>query len=272
MLRSFTVTGEQIRAGRALARVEQTELARRSGLSLETIKRLERIRGPVDANTRTLHAINEAFHALGVELYSDEGVGMRSTGASARAVPAGFRNGEAGVFYRLSYSSTLSVSGDELRALLDELLHKAGAHNATLGVTGVVLISHGRCLQVLEGPKQAVQQVYGGISADGRHKDLQVIERRPTAHRQFGDWTIYCGVFPSDEALFRGEPAMADGFRPELLSPAAALGILSMACDLQKSPPRTLRNDVKSCPLAAECLDPVCARGVGHAAEQRRVA
>ena len=272
MVRRFAVTGEQIRAGRALARVEQTELARLSGLSLETIKRLERIRGPVDANTRTLHAINEAFHALGVELYSDDGVGVRSTDALTRALPAGFKSGEAGACYRLSYSSILSVSGDELRALLDELLHKAAAHNATLGVTGVVFVSHGRCLQVLEGPKQAVQQVYGGISADGRHKDLQIIERRPTAHRQFGDWTIYCGVFPSDEALFRGEPAMADGFRPELLSPAAALGILSLAYDLQRSPPRTLRNGVKSCPLAAECLDPVCVGDAGHTPDQRRVA
>lgn len=272
MLRNFTVTGEQIRAGRALARVEQTELARLSGLSLETIKRLERIRGPVHANTRTLSAISAAFHAVGVELYSDEGFGVRSTDAPARALPVDFGRGEAvGAPYRLIYSSTLSVAGDALRALLDELLIKAAAHNASLGVTGVVLISHGRCLQVLEGEKQAVQQVYGGISADGRHKDLQVIENRPASTPQFGDWTLYCGLFPSDEALFRLEPAMADGFRPELLSPASALGILSVARDLQRSPPRSLRDGVRSCPLAAECLDPVCADSGGRR-EQQRVA
>ena len=40
----FGLTGEQIRAARALGRIEQAELAKRSGLSLETIKRLERLR------------------------------------------------------------------------------------------------------------------------------------------------------------------------------------------------------------------------------------
>jgi transcriptional regulator with XRE-family HTH domain len=62
------LTGEQIRAGRALARLEQAELAHRSGLSLETIKRLERIRGPVGANVRTVHALQDAFSAVGVSV------------------------------------------------------------------------------------------------------------------------------------------------------------------------------------------------------------
>ncbi len=60
------LTGEQIRAGRSLARVDQAELARRSLVSLETIKRVERIRGPIAANIRTLQAITRAFAALGI--------------------------------------------------------------------------------------------------------------------------------------------------------------------------------------------------------------
>jgi transcriptional regulator with XRE-family HTH domain len=61
-----TLTGEQIRAGRSLARVDQAELARRSLVSLETIKRVERIRGPIGANLRTLEAITDAFASLGI--------------------------------------------------------------------------------------------------------------------------------------------------------------------------------------------------------------
>ena len=68
----LTLTGEQIRAARALSRVEQAELARLSGLSLETIKRLERIRGPVDANARTLRAIQDAFGNIGVQFEGDD--------------------------------------------------------------------------------------------------------------------------------------------------------------------------------------------------------
>jgi DNA-binding XRE family transcriptional regulator len=43
------ITGEQFRAARAMARIEQTDLARQAKVSVETIKRLERTEGPVSA-------------------------------------------------------------------------------------------------------------------------------------------------------------------------------------------------------------------------------
>jgi transcriptional regulator with XRE-family HTH domain len=77
-MRSLMLTGEQIRAARAFARIEQAELARRAGLSLETIKRLERIHGPVEANVRTVAAITAAFEAAGIVFDFDQaGVGVR---------------------------------------------------------------------------------------------------------------------------------------------------------------------------------------------------
>ena len=71
--------GEQIRAGRAFLRLEQSELAAAAGVSLETIKRLERMRGPVEANTRTVAAIAQAFHQRGIvfDLRSGGGPGLR---------------------------------------------------------------------------------------------------------------------------------------------------------------------------------------------------
>ena len=77
--RSLDLTGEQIRAGRAFLRIEQVELAQAAGVSLETIKRLERMRGPVEANTRTVMAISDAFLAKGLvfDLGSGEGPGLR---------------------------------------------------------------------------------------------------------------------------------------------------------------------------------------------------
>lgn len=75
------VMGEQIRAARALARIDQTELARRAELSIETIKRLERTHGRVDAQVRTLAALQRAFAEFGVELVSsgDGVIGVRRT-------------------------------------------------------------------------------------------------------------------------------------------------------------------------------------------------
>jgi len=82
----FVLTGEQIRAGRAFARMEQAELARASGVSVETIKRLERTRGGVEATTRTVNAILTAFRQRGIVFESgpDGQVGVRTIGPSAR--------------------------------------------------------------------------------------------------------------------------------------------------------------------------------------------
>lgn len=89
------ITGEQIRAARALVRLEQAELARRTGLSLETIKRLERTRGRVEAHASTLRALRETFEGLGVRLIwrfdGAVGVGLAPPPGTARPAfaPAG---------------------------------------------------------------------------------------------------------------------------------------------------------------------------------------
>lgn len=69
------ITGEQIRAARGLARLDQAELAERAGISLETVKRLERLRGPISANTTTEAAIRSAFNAVGVIFLEEDGLG-----------------------------------------------------------------------------------------------------------------------------------------------------------------------------------------------------
>lgn len=265
MFRSLTLTGEQIRAARALGRLEQAELARRSGLSLETIKRLERIRGPVDANSRTLTAISEAFRTIGIHFESGEGVGVRLVDAVPAAPTVGVRAGSAargpvGLMHRLIYYSTArSEAAPHMKALLEDVLQSSLRRNCSLGVTGALFALHGRFLQVLEGEKQAVQQVFGAISADPRHTALQIIESRPVASRQFADWTLCCGLFPTDHAVFGAEPVMREGFHPETLTPASALGLLSVMKDAQNSPPRLSRGSPAACPLASACQDRQCA-------------
>jgi len=69
------LTGEQIRAARALARLEQSQLAETSGVSVPTIKRLETMRGPISANTTTEAAIRRAFTEAGVIFIDENGQG-----------------------------------------------------------------------------------------------------------------------------------------------------------------------------------------------------
>jgi len=70
------LTSEQVRAARMLLRWAQQDLARESGVSLATIKRLEAKPGPIEAHRPTISAMEGAFDRGGVELIPENGGGM----------------------------------------------------------------------------------------------------------------------------------------------------------------------------------------------------
>ena len=71
------LTSEQIRAARALLRWDQKTLADAAGVSVETIKRLEKTPGKVSAYTGTMEAIQNALETAGVDFTNDNGPGVR---------------------------------------------------------------------------------------------------------------------------------------------------------------------------------------------------
>ncbi len=67
------ITADQIRAARALLRLDQFELARRAGVSLATLRRVERGAEKARASTRAVMALQHALETAGVE-FIDNGV------------------------------------------------------------------------------------------------------------------------------------------------------------------------------------------------------
>jgi len=65
------ITAGQMRAARALLGIDQRELARRSGLSLPTIQRMESSDGVVRGNVDSLMKLVDALAAAGIELIGD---------------------------------------------------------------------------------------------------------------------------------------------------------------------------------------------------------
>lgn len=224
------LTGELLRAARAMARLEQEELALESGLSLETIKRLERVRGEVNAQSRTLSALLDALarHGVTFETRTDGSVGVwlrHPQGGERRDArpPA-----EPSPLYRLVYYSTAETT--ELARDLDEILSQSLPSNAALGITGALLASDGRYLQALEGGREAVRQVYGAIAVDPRHRDLHVVESGPVEARLFAGWLMCARSAAPGEA-----PVPAGGFRPEALSVEGALMLLQILAELESA-------------------------------------
>ncbi len=72
------MTAEQLRAARALLRWDQSELAKAASVSVETIKRLEKMNGPLmDVRAGTLAAIEAAFEKEGIEFTNGAAPGVR---------------------------------------------------------------------------------------------------------------------------------------------------------------------------------------------------
>lgn len=69
------VTGEQLRAARAMSRIEQADLAAKAGVSVDTVKRLERTVGPISANVATMNAVVSVLEASGVIFVEENGEG-----------------------------------------------------------------------------------------------------------------------------------------------------------------------------------------------------
>lgn len=229
------ISGEQIRAARAIVRIDQVELARLTRLSLETIKRLEGIRGPVQANLSTLRAIEDAFRRIGVTFKSsDDFTGVWWVGPANDPKPddgglAYLRDGRGHPLHRLTFASTAVPASDrDLESVLNDIARRSAHRNAALGVTGALVACDGHFLQAMEGSREAVLQIYGGICTDPRHRDLFVAESSPIGARRFADWRVCARALRSDDSAFDGQAALIRGLQPRTLSAPVILDLLDV--------------------------------------------
>jgi len=65
------ITAPQMRAARALARIDQKQLAELAGVSLPTIQRMEASESTVRGVVETLMKVIDAINTAGVDLISD---------------------------------------------------------------------------------------------------------------------------------------------------------------------------------------------------------
>lgn len=79
------ITGSQLRAARALLGLDQRELARLSGLSPQTVQRMEACEGSVRAVVDSLEKVMTAISAAGVELIV-EGAPSQGVGRGVRLI------------------------------------------------------------------------------------------------------------------------------------------------------------------------------------------
>jgi transcriptional regulator with XRE-family HTH domain len=77
------ITAAQLRAARALAGIDQRQLAKKSGLSVPTIQRMEASDGVIRGNVDSLMKLIDALNTAGIALI-DEGAVSGQGGRGVR--------------------------------------------------------------------------------------------------------------------------------------------------------------------------------------------
>jgi hypothetical protein len=73
---------------------------------------------------------------------------------------------------------------------LEAILRVSRRNNAAVGVTGLLVAGGRRFLQMLEGPDQAVSNVFDRIQRDPRHFALVTLSARQIETRLTPDWAM----------------------------------------------------------------------------------
>ena len=119
--------------------------------------------------------------------------------------------------YNLVYTSE-SRMGPPSQATLqsvDDILAVARERNASVDVTGALLFTEGRFVQVLEGERDKVHEVFDRIGADVRHADVEILSAQYSDRRRFKEWSMaFVGDDETLQAKFADAPLAALGKRP----------------------------------------------------------
>ena len=103
--------------------------------------------------------------------------------------------------FSLIYVSTPSEPGQN--HLLEEILISSRAYNSTHGITGLLIYTGKRFIQLLEGDRKVVNTLYQHILNDRRHHSpIQIFESEGTG-RTFAEWDMAYKTVDDELAPFR---------------------------------------------------------------------
>jgi hypothetical protein len=93
---------------------------------------------------------------------------------------------------QMIYTSQCQVPGprNEVAFVIKSIADESRRNNASVDVTGALMMHNGTFAQVLEGPPDAVNRVFEHIARDRRHSDIAVHANGHTESRTFPLWSM----------------------------------------------------------------------------------
>lgn len=138
--------------------------------------------------------------------------------------------------YSLVYVSRAAddATVETLMPQIEAILATSRRNNSACGVTGALLVTEGRFVQVLEGERDAVQATYERILHDSRHAEVDILSSQYSDRRRFKEWSMaFVGDSPALRQRFADAPLAALGRRQ------TGDAVLDFMLDVARSPAET---------------------------------
>ncbi len=89
---------------------------------------------------------------------------------------------------RLLYVS--KAVNDDANSHTEAILASSRSHNVSNGITGILCYGGGIFLQVIEGGRAQVNELYNSLVQDKRHKEVVLLHYEEITQRRFSGWTM----------------------------------------------------------------------------------
>ncbi|RYG96890.1 MAG: BLUF domain-containing protein [Alphaproteobacteria bacterium] len=89
---------------------------------------------------------------------------------------------------RIIYAS--QARSDLRQSDIDEVVRLSVIKNGERGITGVLAFDGNQIVQILEGPQEAIENLYGRIQVDCRHQGVVTLANHEIDRPHFPDWTM----------------------------------------------------------------------------------
>jgi hypothetical protein len=88
------------------------------------------------------------------------------------------------------YTSEYTGKAEEINQALKDIVSSSKRNNPKAPITGALFFHNGRFLQIIEGPKESLDDLMSHITKDYRSKNVLELVNEPILQRSFSLWNM----------------------------------------------------------------------------------
>jgi hypothetical protein len=119
--------------------------------------------------------------------------------------------------------------------IVESILESAQRNNALLGLTGALVFDHRFFVQLLEGSRATVTDMFLRISQDPRHAEIRLMRVDETARRRFPVWYMHHAAMRGSGLISARAYMPQSDFEPSELSAEGAMALFDEVAEISRA-------------------------------------